>query len=217
MSSVSEVIQDFINSKPIGSLQLKYLVYLKKWKAFVPKVVYDIGATTTKWSEIICTLYPDSELILFDASNEFEELYKNKKYFINCLSNIDDKEVEFYLPLHDDYRVKSYYKPIRCDTHSNTIKTIKLDTLVEKNNLPEPDLVKISCCGSEKDIIEGALKTFKNTKYLIVQLQNEELFEGAPLADTVGPYIESLGFERIESLDSYGTPLIDYVFENKNI
>ena len=214
--SASEIIQDFINSKPIGSLQLKYLVYLKKWKSFVPKVVYDIGAHKAKWSELICTLYPDSELILFDASDEYECNYVNKKYLINCLSNEDNKEVTFYKSTKDD-RINSYYKPYKFDSIESTVETIKLDTLVENNNLPVPDLVKISCCGSEKDIIEGAIKTFRNTKYLIVQLQNEEYYEGAPLAQEVGPYIESLGFTRIETLDSYGTALIDYVFENKNI
>jgi hypothetical protein len=50
-------------------------------------------------------------------------------------------------------------------------------------------------------------------KYLIINLQNEELFEGAPLAVTTGPIIKSLGYKVKDILDLYNTPLIDYVFE----
>ena len=96
-------------------------------------------------------------------------------------------------------------------------KTSKLDSFIKANNLPPPDLVKISCGGSEMDIINGGLDTLKNSKYVMVQLQNEEIYEGAPLAHRVGPYIESFNFERKDTLDSYGIALIDYVFENKNI
>jgi hypothetical protein len=79
-------------------------------------------------------------------------------------------------------------------------------------------MIKINCCGSELDIIKGGISTIKKARYLIVSMQNKKIFEDAPLASEVGPYIiEHLGFELEQILDPYGSGLLDYIFINKNI
>jgi len=217
-SELEHLFIDYINQKPVGSFIVKYLVYLKVHQKFDPKVIYDIGTSLSRWSEAVSLVFPEAKIIMFDASDEFEPLYSRNDHYIRCLSNVDDKEVKFYDKNNeDDCRVKSYYKAKISTEDFKLLKTCKLDTLVDKYKIPLPDLVKISCGGSEKDIFEGGLNTFKNTKYFMIQLQNEELYLGAPLASEVGPYLESLNYTRIETLDSFSTPLIDYVFENKNI
>jgi len=207
-------INDYLKStKPLAILQLRYLCFLQQIK-FNPNVFYDIGASHCAWSDTVKSLFPDSTIVLFDASHQYGSLYENNLHFYNCLSDEDNKEVKFYEFKPDD-RIKSYYKPRYCDNNYTLLKTTKLDTLVKDKNIPDPTFIKINTCGSEYDVIKGGEETIKKAEYLIVSLQNEEIFASAPTAHTVGPYIESLGFKLINVLDPIGTPILDYVFRNK--
>jgi FkbM family methyltransferase len=216
MDKFAESVTDLLlEEKPLSSLQIRYLLFLKQIN-FKPAVFYDIGASHCAWSKAIKQLYPETVVVLFDASHKLGSLYEDDLHFFNCLSDEDGKDVKFYeLPLDD--RMQSYYKPKYCGDNHIELKTTKLDTLVNNNRLPEPTFIKINTCGSEMDIIKGGEETIKKATYLIVTIQNDEIFAGAPDAHTVGPYIESLGFKLINVLDPLGTPLLDYVFKNKNI
>ena len=212
---MSDFVVDYLKGEPQATLMIKYLLFLRRI-GFEPRVIYDIGAYNASWSNIIQEIFPDTRVILFDASMSNISYYSNKEYFTTCLSN-EKKEVKFY-ELPGDRRVKSYYKPKTILDESFTNKTTDtLSEIVNRYGLPYPDIIRINCCGAEKDIIEGGEEIIKKAKYLIVNLQNEELFKEAPLANITGPYINSLNFEIKNVLDLFNTPLIDYVFENKSI
>jgi FkbM family methyltransferase len=212
---MSDFVTDYLKGEPQATLMIKYLLFLRRI-GFEPRVVYDIGAYNASWSNIIQEIFPDTRVILFDASLSNISHYSNKEYFTTCLSN-EKKEVDFY-ELPNDKRVKSYYKPKTINNNSSIkITTDTLTEIINRYGLPYPDIIRINCCGAEKDIIEGGEEIIKKAKYLIVNLQNEELFNNAPLANITGPYINSLNFEIKNVLDLFNTPLIDYVFENKSI
>jgi hypothetical protein len=212
---MSDFVVDYLKGEPQSTLMIKYLLFLRRI-GFEPRVIYDIGAYNASWSNIIQEIFPDTRIILFDASMSNISYYSNKEYFTTCLSN-EKKEVDFY-ELLGDKRIKSYYKPKTMSNDSSTkMTTDTLSELVDRYGLPYPDIIRINCCGAEKDIIEGGEEIIKKAKYLIVNLQNEELFKEAPLANVTGPYINSLNFEIKNVLDIFNTPLIDYVFENKSI
>jgi len=212
---MSDFILDYVKGEPQSTLMIKYLLFLRRID-FRPRVIYDIGAYNASWYNLMSEIFPDIRIIIFDASVNNVEYYVGKEYYITCLSN-EEKEVDFY-ECKSDKRVKSYYKPKTIsDEIPVKMNTDTLSKLVKKYGLPAPDLIRLNCCGAEKDIIEGGEEIFKKAKYLIVNLQNEELFNGGPLANSTGPYIKSLNFEIKNVLDLFNTPLIDYVFENKSI
>lgn len=187
-------------------LNMRYLTFLKKL-GFSPRYFYDIGCSDKKWSIVVPYIFQGVRCYTFDA---------NKKYdpeFSVCLSNVDDKDVKFY---NYDNTVGTYYK-LKDTTEASIddLKTIKLDTLVENEKLEYPDLVKINCCGCDKDIIEGGIETIKKCKYLIVTINNNNPFEDAPDALTTAEYIKTLGFDFKSALDNNGMGLIDYIFVNK--
>ena len=212
---MSDFVLDYVESKPQSTLTIKYLLFLRRIH-FEPRVIYDIGAYNASWYNVVHEIFPEARIIIFDASEKNMHYYVDKEHYIVCLSN-NVKEVDFYEYKVDD-RIKSYYKPKTIsDEEPTKIITTTLTDIVNKYGLPYPDLVRINCCGAEKDIIEGGEDIIKNAKYLITNLQNEELFINGPLAHVTGPYIGSLGFELKNVLDLFNTPLLDYVFENKNI
>jgi FkbM family methyltransferase len=216
-SELESVLCNYVNSKPIGSLIVKYVHYLKKFKDFNPKVIFDIGASYNKFTELCNYIYPDAKVHLFEASPPDETCNNWGNYNEVCLSNEDNKEITFYNNKNEP-RLQSYFKTeLSSDDNITKMNSRTLESYCKEKDIPSADLIKISCCGSERDIIDGGLNIIKKCKYLIVSLQNKEVFIGAPLANNTGPYIESLGFQGVDILDCYDSPFIDYVFINKNI
>ena len=75
---------------------IDYLISLKK-SGFEPKVIYDIGCCVLHWSKVAKQIWPDAEIILFDAFDDAEFLYQasGHKYHIGVLGEIDGKIIKF--------------------------------------------------------------------------------------------------------------------------
>jgi FkbM family methyltransferase len=219
--SESELEQGLINlltEVPVTDINRRYLAYLRNVKKFNPSVIYDIGASIGSYAKFNHILFPNSKIILFEADDFFIPRYKGEDYHIVCLGDEDNKEVTFFNETKNGGFPQAhscYPSSVLNIDVSKVLKTCKLDTIVKEKSLPKPDLIKINASGSELDIIKGGIEIIKEAKYLIVNLQNTMVYYGAPLAKDVGPYVESLGFEVEEMLDSYGNGMIDYIFKNK--
>jgi len=186
---------------------------------FEPRVIYDIGSCVLHWTKEAKKLWPDAEYVLFDAFEPAAVLYTGYKNFVGVLSDNDDKIVKFYQNDHL-FGGNSYYKEFNDgvfppDKYIEK-KCNKLDTVVQANNFPLPDLIKIDVQGAEKDIIAGALNTLKHAKYLIVEMQDVDYNIGAPKVFETKPYIESLGWTCIAEKFSDNGPDADYCFVRNN-
>ena len=84
-----------------------------------------------------------------------------------------------------------------------------LDKVIDNNNWPLPDLIKIDAQGSELDILEGGSKILSNAKYLIVELQHIEYNDNAPLFEESIDIIENAGWKLINSKFSSSDYSID--------
>jgi FkbM family methyltransferase len=213
---MSDFVNDYLAGEPQTTVMIRYMLFLRRI-GFKPRVIYDVGAYNTSFANVVKEVFPDTRIILFDACKDNCEKMVGYEYYNVCLGDTNN-EVDFY-EVSD--KVKSCYKPKTYGKNgwdrTNKVSIQKLDEVAMKYGLPFPDLIRMDCCGSERDIINGANVSLSMAKYLIINLQNEELFEGAPLAITTGPIIKSLGYGLKDVLDLYNTPLIDYVFENINI
>jgi len=147
----------------------KFLTEIKK--DVIVNWVYDIGAYKGEWSNFYKkTSLSESNFILFEAnSNHIPNLKKNNfQYFIEILSD-KVKEVEFY---NGNFSGDSYYKENTNNYDKlspQKRKTNTLDNIVDSNNLPTPDLMKIDTQGSEIDILKGGEKTIKNCKFIYLE------------------------------------------------
>lgn len=223
MDNHKSFLKNLSNQDHLPINHLKFLYKLRDEYNFRPKIVYDIGACVLHWTNKAKEIWPNAEYIIFDAFEPAAFLYENYRHFVGVLSNNDDKIVKFwqndYLPTGN-----SYYREVGCEEGKYfpidkyiEKKSNKLDTIIETKGFPLPDLVKIDVQGCEYDIIEGAINTFKNTKYMIVEMQHTNYNDGAPKVDITKPFIESLGWKCIaERLQDNG-PDADYCFENIKI
>jgi|TARA_R100000655_G_scaffold22905_3_gene46266 FkbM family methyltransferase len=205
----------------LPSEQIKVLQQLKH-KEFKPKVIFDIGANFLHWYRPAQMMFPESKFYCFEAYPKLEDLYKKNKvnYFINVLSNKDNRKIRFYYnEIHAGgnsyYQINPKYSKEFSKDKYLELNTITLDSLVKKNKLNSPDMIKIDVQGAELDILEGATETLKNVEYVILELQHANLNMNAPLAQQVISYMDLIGFNL--ELDKYSDNGLDadYLFKKK--
>lgn len=203
-------------------IPMKHVQYLRKLKSegFEPKVIYDIGSCVLHWYNEAKLIWPDAEIICFEALDSLDFLYEenNVRRSMTVLSDTDDKEIKFYV----NYRLitgNSYYKENNSTYYPENMyeikKTMTLDTIVRLNNFPLPDLIKIDVQGAEVDILNGGLNTISHAKKMIIELQSVDYNRGAPKVLESLPYIENLGFKCTDPLFQNNGPDGDYGFSRK--
>ncbi len=156
-------------------------------------VIFDIGANTGIYSLVAKSLNPKAQTFAFEpVKRVFEKLEFNNQlngYDIDCYesaaSDSDGTATIFDTPTEHVYSVTVGKNLNTSDTSviPTTIKTIRLDTLIEKLKIPKVDLIKIDVETHEAEVLKGLgkyLEKFKPT--MLVEILN----------DTVGQNVEAI-------------------------
>ena len=206
------------------------LLKLKHELGFVPRTILDIGAQIGDFYRECKQTWPDSQIMMIEATKECEPYLKETggNYLIAVLSDTK-KVVPFYkTKLADTNTGNSVYKELTSAYSDDNLiveqrNTYTLDELYDGYTATF-DLVKLDTQGSEIDILNGGSRLIKNTSVVIVEVSHVEYNEKAPLVDEVVEYMDSIGFVyNMEIGISYsndfktsdGVIQRDYVFLNK--
>jgi FkbM family methyltransferase len=185
---------------------VNFLNALKNSLNFNPSVIYDVGACVLHWTNEAKRIWPDAEFIAFEAMDAAEFMYQenNMRYQMGVFSDVDGKDVEFY---QNDYHPggNSYYREnvdvnpeaqlYFNDNNRKLLKTMTIDTAINKNGFPLPDLLKMDIQGAELDALKGAALALSTAQHVILELQHTEYNKGAPLRDEVIQYMDAQGFD----------------------
>lgn len=191
------------------SIPKDHINYLSKID-YNPLVIYDIGSAVLHWTKEAKKVWPKSKYFVFEAVTQVEEFYKEHdvNYSIGVFSDLCEKEVIFhchplYLGGNSYYKENETYSPAAKNIYTKEFEEIRLtktiDYIVELNNYPLPDLIKIDVQGAEIDILKGMKKTLKYVKHMIIELQHIEYNIGAKRINESIPFIENLGFELVNN------------------
>jgi FkbM family methyltransferase len=215
-------IEKVSNYRNLPQNHFEYLIKLRKDYNFIPKTIYDIGACVLHWTQKAQTIWPESEIILFDATDSFEDLYikSGLNYHINVISDQSNKTVKFYQN-NDNFAGNSYYREnpkhspaaeyLFDESSIVELTTITLDDLVVNKFLNLPELIKIDVQGAELDVLIGAEKSLTECKHLIIELRNVEYNIGSPEKEEIINYLQTKGFKNLGLFSDNG-PDGDYHF-----
>jgi len=206
------------------------LLKLKNELGFEPRTILDIGAQVGDFYRESKEVWPDSQIMMIEATQECEPYLKDTggNYLIAVLSD-EKKTIPFYkTKLAETNTGNSVYRELTSAYSDDNLivedrETTTLDELYDGYTTIF-DLVKLDTQGSEIDIMNGGSRLLKNTAVVILEVSHVEYNEKAPLVDEVKEYMESIGFVyNMEIGRSYsndfqtkdGIIQRDYVFVNK--
>ena len=197
--------------------------YLKKMKdgGFEPKVVYDIGACVLHWTDKAKTIWPNANYVAFDAMDATKFIYEEEGMGHACgvLSSEDGKEIDFWENTENPggnsiYKENNELSSMADQLYSKPVKRLtgRLDTVVNMFGFPMPDLIKMDIQGAELDVLKGAPEVLKHCNNIILEMQHVDYNKGAPKADEIIAYLESIGFYNVSGMFCGGEVDGDYHF-----
>lgn len=168
---------------------------------FSPAVVYDIGAYRGGWTRLAAEVFPDAQFVLFEANRDHagELAASGRRHLIAALGDTDGGTRPFHVPRAGDVTGASLYVENTAhyagqNLQVREVETARLDTVVARETLPAPDLIKIDVQGAELEVLAGAAETLRAAGALIVEVSLVDYNRGGPLAAQVIAAIDRLGF-----------------------
>jgi len=181
------------------------ICFLLRDKGFYPKNILDIGASVCQTADIMRQVWPVANILLFEGNNECEKLYQKLgyDYQIKLLGKINGITKFYKTKWSPICSGNSIYKE-NSETYNDEnliveeLPIYKLDDCVQ----PIYDLIKIDTQGSELDIIEGGINTFKNAKAVITEVSFNNYNEGGCTKEQILKKMFDLGFDYIMPVET---------------
>jgi len=180
---------------------------------FAPAVIYDIGAYRGGWTRVASEVFPDAQFVLFEANGDHapELAASGHRYFIAALGAADGGARAFHVPRAGDVTGASLYVEntphyAAANLQVREVATMRLDTLVAREKLLAPDLVKVDVQGAELEVLAGASATFAGARVLVLEVSLVDYNKRAPLIAEVIAAVDGIGFKCADVAELHRTP-----------
>ena len=184
----------------LGVPSLHWTLTNLKRAGYKPVVVYDIGAYEGYWTQDFLEVFPKANMYLFEAQTKKETFLKNVasqhstvQYAIELLGSKDGEEVCFI-----ESETGSHVMQENGDSGKLNRLTSSLDSLVEKNNWPLPDFLKLDVQGFELEVLRGGTKALKSAEFCLLEVTVLDLGGGAPLLAEVVNFMQENQFQAYD-------------------
>ena len=168
---------------------------------FAPAVIYDIGAYRGGWTRLAAEVFPHAQFVLFEANRDHagDLAASGRRHLIAALGKDDSGTRAFHVPRQGDVTGASLYVENtahygQANLQVREVETARLDTVVARETLPAPDLIKIDVQGAELEVLAGAGEALHAAGALIVEVSFVDYNKGGPLAAQVIAEVDRLGF-----------------------
>jgi FkbM family methyltransferase len=170
------------------------------------RVIYDVGAFTGTWARVARSVFPASAIHAFEPlQRHCAELNDQRADIgnleVHCVAagNKNATATMIVTELSDSsslLRVAQGGKAIFGirEKTEEIVEVVTLDSFVERNGLPLPDLMKIDVQGYELAVLEGAASCLASASAILVEVSFVELYEGQPLFRDIVCYLGDRGF-----------------------
>jgi FkbM family methyltransferase len=148
------------------------------YPGFVPQGVIDIGANKGDWSRPMRNLFPDTKLLLLEASPRHDAKLKevvselgNAEYKIAVLSDEDNEKVSFFQGGNTGNSMflensKHYTNDKAVERTTSRLDTIVANSLLKQDKDIVIDIIKADVQGVELVVLQGATKTLAEATFV---------------------------------------------------
>ena len=185
MSRLSKFVRRVFGRDP----EFSHVRSLRRMKSagFAPATVYDIGAYHGRWSDDASVVFPDANFIMFEANADHAAtLNATGRSWFNVTIGASDTQRDFFVPNLRSTSGASLYPDLASvaktyELLTRPVQTLRLDTVVSRDKLPFPDLIKLDIQGAEIDALSGASACLQHCQVIIAETALVASNEGAPL------------------------------------
>jgi FkbM family methyltransferase len=202
----------FYRAKTLLTKEPETIAWLNKIKT--RSVIYDIGANVGMYS-IYAAAVRDCEVMSFEPSFlNLELLFRNVQ-----TNNLQDKITIVPLSLSNENQMEKFYMQegdnIWGGAHNSSGSNksqdgtemlnfkissqlaLSLDALVEIFRIPNPGHIKIDVDGLESKVLQGGLKTFGNSKSILIEIDEKNKDQNSEIQEI----LTKLGFVKLIAID----------------
>lgn len=237
-----------LNTAKQRNKEFKKVSVKKFYRTILPKnpTIIDVGANKGQTIEFFKKIFNNLKIYAFEPSevyNVLEKKYKNSKNIIISKNALHSKRTKktFYFHTFDSNDVSQlsgFYKinkkskdHIRINSnkrthilkninHSYIVDCFPLDLLLKKIKI---DLLKIDTQGNELNILKGAKKLLKNTKFIKLELMFFDYYQKSVSISEIEIFLKKFNFKVFNILEvnqnpvNYKTDWIEILFYNTKI
>ena len=202
----------FYRAKTLLTKEPETIAWLNKIKT--KSVIYDIGSNVGMYS-IYAAAVRDCEVMSFEPSFlNLELLFRNVQ-----TNNLQDKITIVPLSLSNENQIENFYMQegdnIWGGAHNSSGSNksqdgtemlnfkissqlaLSLDALVEIFRIPNPGHIKIDVDGLESKVLQGGLKTFGNSKSILIEIDEKNQDQNSEIQGI----LTKLGFFKLIAID----------------
>jgi FkbM family methyltransferase len=196
-----------------------------KSKGLNPSVIYDIGANVGDWTREMLTHFPNANYQLFEANEDNKHHIEKYNHHILLLGEKEEEHIPFYKIINGYNTGNSIYLEVSSAFQNNNytvqyLKKQRLDTYIQQNNLPFPELVKIDVQGAELDVLKGMDTILENVKHFIIEVSLHRWNKDAPMIEDIIGYMYTHNFYFVDIVDNHivngYNNQIDILFSHKS-
>ena len=190
------------------SYEKKTLQKLKD-RGYVPKVLFDIGASNGIWSDSIAEVLPDAEYHLFEPLADVvpfyihdlqERLARRPNFHLHAVALSDHAGTTEMYATHDAWGSSILDRgPIPEVKEHIQVPLFTLDDFVRRHNLPRPDVMKLDVQGAERLILAGGQEAISVADVLFMETWLTRGYgPHTPLLTEMIDYLQSAGFILVD-------------------
>lgn len=189
-----------------GYLDSLELIELIKNENADVKVIFDAGANIGTWTLLVKSFFNDAAIHAFEPLQDHIDKFKNTTHKLTkitihpfCLGSENTTSL-FNISSFSDSSSILNATPLEAQQfgyrkiNEETVSVKRIDTLIEQNILPVPDIIKLDVQGFELEIIKGMGQYLNQVSYLIVEVSFREYYYGQALFLEIANYLSAYNF-----------------------
>lgn len=165
--------------------------------------IFDIGASTGRWSEMTMQFIPHARFIGIDPLKEREAALQRLKQrkpnfdYVLCAAG-EEANGTVQMAVGDDPDTSTVHGS---DGTMRTVPLHSLDAIAEMKGTKGPYLLKFDTHGFEVPILNGAKKVLAETNYIVMEAYNYRHVDGTLLFWEMCQLMDTMGFRCFNLVD----------------
>ena len=200
-----------------GPLDYEQGMRMLKSRGFEPSDVLDVGANVGHWTRGCKLVWPRARVFMLEADPSLRSHLSSvgEPYAIVLLGNTTGNASMFMSDPRDHFlrtTGNSLFKEHSVYYRSGMFKpkTRRMERLDDVLAKRAPGrafrMAKLDCQGAELLVLQGAPRTLADLEVLVVEVQVQNLNEGAPSVAQILAALSAFGFELYQILQLYNRP-----------